>query len=97
MLDRGAARVDRRRAISLSETHPSAPSATLTDSRLAALCAEEAQKAFRDYEARFDEITRRGRDRFLARDWRGGHDDAAERLQLYSRVLDWPNESGARI
>ena len=27
------------------------------------------------------------RDRFLARDWRGSHDDAAERLQLYSRVL----------
>ena len=24
---------------------------------------------------------------FPARDWRGGHDDAAERLQLYSRVL----------
>jgi isocitrate dehydrogenase kinase/phosphatase len=58
-----------------------------TDSRLATLCAEEARNAFWEYEARFDEITRRGRDRFLARDWRGGHDDAAERLQLYSRVL----------
>ena len=58
-----------------------------TDSRLATLCAEAARNALRDYEARFDEITRRGRDRFLARDWRGGHDDAVERLQLYSRVL----------
>ena len=63
-------------------------SAALTDSRLAALCAEETRNAFRDYETRFDEITRRGRDRFLARDWRGSYDDAAERLHLYSRVLD---------
>src|SRR5207237_8585390 len=28
------------------------------------------------------------RDRFLARDWHGSYDDAAERLHLYSRVLD---------
>ena len=66
---------------------PAAAPAALTDSRLAALCAEEARNAFRDYEARFDEITRRARDRFLARDWRGSHDDAAERLHLYSSVL----------
>ncbi|MBA2432121.1 MAG: bifunctional isocitrate dehydrogenase kinase/phosphatase [Chthoniobacterales bacterium] len=65
---------------------PAAPA--LTDSRLAALCAEEARNALDDYAARFDEITRRGRDRFLARDWRGSYDDAAERLHLYSRVLD---------
>jgi isocitrate dehydrogenase kinase/phosphatase len=71
----------------LSETHLSVPSPTRTDSRLATLCAEEARNALRDYEARFDEITRRGRDRFLARAWRGGHDDAAERLQLYSQTL----------
>ena len=68
-------------------TPPPAASAALTDSRLAALCAEEARNAFRDYEARFDEITRRARDRFLARDWRGSHDDAVERLHLYSQVL----------
>lgn len=62
-------------------------SATLTDSRLAALCAEEARNAFREYEARFDEITQRARDRFLGREWRGGHDDASERLRLYTQVL----------
>ncbi|HEX5176603.1 MAG TPA: isocitrate dehydrogenase kinase/phosphatase AceK regulatory subunit, partial [Chthoniobacteraceae bacterium] len=68
---------------------PSPPaSATLTDSRLAALCAEEARNAFHDYEARFDEITQRARDRFLTRDWRAGYADATERLHLYSRVLD---------
>ena len=60
----------------------------LTDSRLAALCAEEARKALGDYEARFDQITRRARERFLARDWRGSYADAAERLHLYSLVLD---------
>jgi isocitrate dehydrogenase kinase/phosphatase len=60
----------------------------LTDSRLAALCAEEAGNAFREYETRFDEITQRARDRFLTRDWRGGYEDAAERLHLYSGVLD---------
>ena len=70
-----------------AETASSA-AAALTDSRLAALCAEEARKAFRDYVARFDEITQRARERFLARDWHGSYNDAAERLHLYSRVLD---------
>ena len=70
-----------------AETASSA-AAALTDSRLAALCAEEARNAFRDYMARFDEITQRARDRFLARDWHGSYNDAAERLHLYSRVLD---------
>jgi len=71
----------------LKVTPPPSASAALTDSRLAALCADEARNAFRDYEARFDEITRRARDRFLARDWRGSHDDAVQRLYLYSQVL----------
>src|SRR3954469_18417360 len=60
----------------------------LTDSRLAAVCAEAARDALVEYEARFDEITRRARDRFLKRDWRGGTDDASERLKLYSAVAD---------
>jgi len=64
------------------------PLAPLTDSRLATLCAEEARNAFRDYVVCFDEITQRARDRFLARDWHGSYSDAAERLHLYSHVLD---------
>jgi isocitrate dehydrogenase kinase/phosphatase len=60
----------------------------LTDSRLAALCAEEICTAFRGYEQRFDGITRRARERFLSRDWRGSFDDAAERLRVYSQTLD---------
>jgi isocitrate dehydrogenase kinase/phosphatase len=59
----------------------------LTDSRLAALCAEETRDALREYERRFDEITRRARDRFLARDWTDTREDASERLHLYGEVL----------
>jgi isocitrate dehydrogenase kinase/phosphatase len=58
-----------------------------TDSRLAALCAEAARDAFVEYERHFDEITRRARDRFLNREWRGSLDDARERLLLYSLIL----------
>ena len=60
---------------------------TLTDSRLAALCAEAARDAFLEYETHFDEITRRARERFLARDWHGSFDDARERLRLYSLIV----------
>ena len=63
-------------------------SSTLTDSRLAARCAEIAQQAFFDYQTRFNAITRRARERFLARDWPGSFDDAAERLHFYNDVLD---------
>lgn len=62
--------------------------AALTDSRLAARCAENAQQAFFDYQARFNAITRRARERFLARDWFGSFDDGAERLHCYNDVLD---------
>ncbi len=61
---------------------------TLTDSRLAARCAEIAQHAFFDYQTRFNVITRRARERFLAGDWAGSFDDAAERLHSYNDVLD---------
>ncbi|HEV3409191.1 MAG TPA: isocitrate dehydrogenase kinase/phosphatase AceK regulatory subunit, partial [Chthoniobacterales bacterium] len=62
--------------------------AALTDSRLAALCAGTVQRAFSEYDSRFHAITRRARERFLARDWRGSYGDASERLHLYSEVLD---------
>jgi isocitrate dehydrogenase kinase/phosphatase len=63
-------------------------SSALTDSRLAARCAETAQQAFFDYQTRFNAITERARERFLARDWAGSFDDAAERLRFYNDVLD---------
>ncbi|PYK17942.1 MAG: hypothetical protein DME55_08410, partial [Verrucomicrobia bacterium] len=63
-------------------------SSSLTDSRLAARCAETAQQAFFDYQRRFNAITQRARERFLARDWLGSFNDAAERLHSYNDVLD---------
>ncbi|MGB9475373.1 MAG: bifunctional isocitrate dehydrogenase kinase/phosphatase [Candidatus Udaeobacter sp.] len=60
----------------------------LTDSRLAARCAETALESFFDYQTRFDAITRRARERFVERDWAGSFDDAAERLHFYNDVLD---------
>ena len=51
------------------------------------MCAEAARDAFVEYEADFDEITRRARDRFLKRDWHGSFDDARERLRLYSLIV----------
>jgi isocitrate dehydrogenase kinase/phosphatase len=64
------------------------PAKALTDSRLAALCANAAYQAFLSYQAEFHKITRRAADRFFSCDWLGAYADAAERLGLYSRVLD---------
>jgi isocitrate dehydrogenase kinase/phosphatase len=69
-----------------AETASSA-AAALTDSRLAALCAEAAQHAFANYQGRFDEITHRARERFLAHDLKGSYADSVERLHLYGNVL----------
>jgi isocitrate dehydrogenase kinase/phosphatase len=63
-------------------------SAALTNSRLAALCAQTARDAFLDYQQRFHEITRRARDRFLARAWMESYADATDRLKVYSAVLN---------
>ena len=60
----------------------------LTDSRLAALCADATWRAFLSYRADFHTITRRAADRFLCCDWLCAYGDAAERLGLYGRVLD---------
>jgi isocitrate dehydrogenase kinase/phosphatase len=64
------------------------PVKALTDSRLAALCANAAYRAFLCYQAEFRIVTQRAADRFLRCDWPGAYADAAERLGLYGRVLD---------
>jgi isocitrate dehydrogenase kinase/phosphatase len=64
------------------------PVKVLTDSRLAALCANAAYRTLLTYLAEFHIITRRGADRFLHCDWPGAYADAAERLGLYGRMLD---------
>jgi isocitrate dehydrogenase kinase/phosphatase len=66
----------------------SPPGKALTDSRLAALCANAVYRAFLSYQNEFHIITRRAADRFLRRDWLGAYSDAAERLGLYGQVLD---------
>jgi isocitrate dehydrogenase kinase/phosphatase len=72
----------------MSTSAQSSTTPPLTDSRLAAVCAQAVQEAFTGYETRFHEITRRARRRFLDRDWTGSFDDAAARLRLYTEVLD---------
>jgi isocitrate dehydrogenase kinase/phosphatase len=79
--------VDQCKSVAKRTTQaPTSP--PLTDTGLAAVCAQGVQDAFADYERRFHEITRRARDRFLARDWWGSFDDTAARLRLYTEVLD---------
>jgi isocitrate dehydrogenase kinase/phosphatase len=49
--------------------------------------AQAIQAGFEAYQARFKEITRRAKDRFESRDWRGAQRDAVERLDLYAEVI----------
>ena len=43
--------------------------------------------AFEDYEARFGDLTRRARRRFVQRDWRGAQQDAVARIDLQDAFL----------
>ena len=73
--------------MAIKATQPS-DSPPLTGGKLAAGCAHAVRDAFADYENKFQEITKRARNRFLARDWQGSFDDAAARLRFYTDVLD---------
>ena len=44
---------------------------------------------FDAHQAQFRLVTRRAEARFLLRDWRGGQQDAAERLTLYRQFVSW--------
>lgn len=59
-----------------------------TDSRLANVGAQAIRDAFDAYRRRFSKITHRSQGRFEDRDWRGAQADAAERLDLYRKILD---------
>ncbi len=54
----------------------------------AAAAATAIEDAFEAYHARFHAITRRARERFERRDWRGAQADATERLALYKEHVD---------
>src|SRR5881398_2325938 len=83
--------------MSLTSSPISSERGDLTDSRLAALCAETVRRAFLEYEERFRAITLRARERFLARDWQGSYADAAERLRLYARQMETLTEQFKKI
>ena len=83
--------------MSLTSSPISSERADLTDSRLAALCAETVQRAFLEYDEHFRAITLRARERFLARDWQGSYADAAERLRLYAQQMEKLTEQSKKI
>ena len=53
------------------------------DEQLAAGIAAAIRDAFLAYNDQFRTITRRAKDRFETRDWKGGQRDSAERIDLY--------------
>ncbi len=62
--------------------------AQFTDSRLANMVAHAIFDSFEVYRTEFWVHTRRARQLFEARDWRGGQQNARARLDLYRRVVD---------
>jgi isocitrate dehydrogenase kinase/phosphatase len=59
----------------------------LSDSRLANLSAQTIFEGFNDYQAQFQEITRRAKGRFERRNWHGMQADALERLELHNQQV----------
>jgi isocitrate dehydrogenase kinase/phosphatase len=51
--------------------------------------ATSIHHVFDAHQAQFRLVTRRAEARFLARDWRGGQQDAVERLNLYKQFVSW--------
>jgi isocitrate dehydrogenase kinase/phosphatase len=60
------------------------PGGDLSESRVVPLIVQ----AFEEYQAAFGAITQRAKGRFERREWHGAVADAAERLDLYSLVVD---------
>ena len=64
------------------------PTGDLSASRLSNLTANAIVLAYDHHQERFEAITRGARARFEACDWQGAAADAAERLDLYSVIID---------
>jgi isocitrate dehydrogenase kinase/phosphatase len=60
----------------------------VTDPTRPARAAEAICAGYDTYQRDFQAITRRAPARFASRDWQGVQRDAAERLDLYRRVVD---------
>jgi len=57
--------------------------------RLAAATAGRIREGFDTYAFEFASLTKRAKWRFQTRDWKGIHEDALERLDLYEKVLTY--------
>lgn len=69
---------------------PAAPlRLTIARQQRAMAAAAEMLAVFDAYQAQFSLITRRAEARFVQADWRGGQQDAAERLTLYRQFVGW--------
>jgi isocitrate dehydrogenase kinase/phosphatase len=64
------------------------PSGDVSASRLSNRTAVAIAEAFAVHRETFDKITRRAKARFEQCDWQGAAADAAERLDLYSSIID---------
>lgn len=60
----------------------------LTDSRLGNLGATALYDAFVAYQMNFTAVTRRAQTRFVNQEWAAAQADAAERLDIYKRIVD---------
>ena len=60
----------------------------MTVNNIADHAANLIYEAFNSYRDRFKDITRNAQTRFKLRDWQGARKDAAERLDLYTGVID---------
>ncbi|MCA8942735.1 MAG: bifunctional isocitrate dehydrogenase kinase/phosphatase, partial [Planctomycetes bacterium] len=58
------------------------------DAALIQRCAREIRDAFRAYNDEFRAVTQRAKGRFERRDWLGGQQDAAERIELYDQHVN---------
>jgi isocitrate dehydrogenase kinase/phosphatase len=65
------------------------PQPSENHSSSASLAAKITLDAFDSFNAAFKAITHRAKQRFERRDWRGGLWDAAERLDLYNKIVDY--------
>jgi len=56
--------------------------------QLTNICAKAIIRVFSEYQAKFNEITRRAKTHFEHQDWHGMKTDSDERLDLYKKVVD---------
>ena len=61
---------------------------TMTEDQVIDLAATLTLEAFNSFNAVFQTITRRAKQRFEAKDWQGGSRDSVERLDAYENALD---------